>query len=125
MRTSMVLAEPHRCECLKVPSAALHVVDNTFHCVFESYLRIHNSDKINKEKDFALLVNSKISRLFQPDIDLCRRLALYSIYFPVPDREIELKRESGENPELPRSGKQERTLQKKHWSSLGLGSWSK
>ena len=26
-----------------------------------------------------------------------------------------LKRESGENPELPRSGKQERTLQMRHW----------
>jgi hypothetical protein len=40
-------------------------------------------------------------------------------------RWIRLKRESGENPELPRSGKQERTLRPKHWFSHGLGSWSK
>jgi hypothetical protein len=30
--------------------------------------------------------------------------------------------ESGESPELPRSGKQERTLQDKHWFSHELGS---
>ena len=46
-------------------------------------------------------------------------------YFPVPNLEVELKRESGENPELPRSGKQERTLQSKHWFSHESGSWSK
>ena len=33
--------------------------------------------------------------------------------------------ESGENPGLPRSGKQERTLQSKHWFSHESGSWSK
>jgi hypothetical protein len=43
----------------------------------------------------------------------------------VPDREIGLKMESGANPELPRSGKQERTLRDKHWFSHELGSWSK
>jgi hypothetical protein len=37
---------------------------------------------------------------------------------------IRLKRESGENPELPRSGKQERKLHLKHWFSHELGSWS-
>ncbi len=45
------------------------------------------------------------------------KLSVYYDYFMAPDREIGLKRESGENPELPRSGKQERTLQEKHWFS--------
>ena len=48
-----------------------------------------------------------------------------SSHFTVPDRKIGLKRESGVNPELPRSGKQERTLRDKHWFSYELGSWSK
>jgi len=35
---------------------------------------------------------------------------VYLKYFAVPDLVVGLKRESGETPELPRSGKQERTL---------------
>jgi len=42
----------------------------------------------------------------------------------VSDCEIGLKRESGANPELPRSGKQERTLLQKALVHRGLGSWS-
>jgi len=34
------------------------------------------------------------------------------------------ERESGENPELPRSGNQERKLHTEHWSNDRLGSWS-
>jgi hypothetical protein len=77
-----------------------------------------------QEETFFSFVSSGICRLSQSDIDLRGGCALYSNYFPVPDREIELKRESGESPELPRSGKQERTLQSKHWFSHELGSWS-
>jgi len=36
----------------------------------------------------------------------------------VPDRKFRLKRESGAKPELPRSGKQERTLHHKHWFNM-------
>jgi len=41
---------------------------------------------------------------------------------PVSVLTFRLKRESGESPELPRSGKQERTLQIKHWFGHELGS---
>jgi hypothetical protein len=42
----------------------------------------------------------------------------------VLDLTIKLKRESGEKPELPRSGKQERKLRRTALVRTELGSWS-
>jgi hypothetical protein len=79
-----------------------------------------------QKKRSASFVWATICRLTQLDIDLRGGLALYSkLLSGARSLKVGLKRESGENPELPRSGKQERTLQVKHWSSHGLGSWSK
>ena len=44
------------------------------------------------------------------EVDLGVSPCYSGVHFTVFDREIELKRESGEHPELPRSGKQERKL---------------